>query len=298
MGYALKQGFKNLWRNKKFSFTSIATMAACIFMFSVFFSVLVNFRNMVREAEASVAVTVFFDEGLSQDRIDQIGDIIKKRVEVSEVKFVSADEALKNFIHDYLGDDNSELAETFLQANPLAESANYEVYLSDVSMQGALVTYLQSVDGVREIKQSEVAAKTLSDFNRLLGYVSGAIIIILLCAAVFLISNTVTIGISVRQEEIAIMKLIGAKDSFISAPFVIEGILIGIIGTIIPLAIFYFVYQNVVAYILGRFSILEQLLTFLPVGEIYRILLPVSLALGVGIGFIGSFFTVGRHMKV
>ena len=188
MGYALKQGFKNLWRNKKFSFTSIATMAACIFMFSTFFSVLVNFRNMVKEAEASVAVTVFFDEGLSQDRIDQIGDIIKKRVEVSEVKFVSADEALKNFIHDYLGDDNSELAETFLQDNPLAESANYEVYLSDVSMQGALVTYLQSVDGVREIKQSEVAAKTLSDFNRLLGYVSGAIIIILLCAAVFLIS--------------------------------------------------------------------------------------------------------------
>ena len=76
MGYALKQGFKNIWRNKKFSFTSIATMAACIFMFSVFFSVLVNFRNMVKEAEASVAITVFFDEGLSQDRIDQIGDII------------------------------------------------------------------------------------------------------------------------------------------------------------------------------------------------------------------------------
>ena len=298
MGYALKQGFKNIWRNKKFSFTSIATMAACIFMFSVFFSVLVNFRNMVKEAEASVAITVFFDEGLSQDRIDQIGDIIKKRVEVSEVKFVSAEEALQNFIHDYLGDDNSELAETFLQDNPLAESANYEVYLNDVSMQGALVTYLQSVEGVREIKQSEVAAKTLSDFNRLLGYVSGAIIIILLCAAVFLISNTVTIGISVRQEEIAIMKLIGAKDSFISAPFVIEGILIGIIGTLIPLGIFYFVYQNVVSYILGRFSILEQLLTFMPVGEVYRILLPVSLALGVGIGFVGSFFTVGRHMKV
>ncbi len=298
MGYALKQGFKNIWRNKKFSFTSIATMAACIFMFSVFFSVLVNFRNMVKEAEASVAITVFFDEGLSQDRIDQIGDVIKKRVEVSEVKFVSADEALMNFIHDYLGDDNSELAEAFLQDNPLAESANYEVYLNDVSMQGALVTYLNSVEGVREIKQSEVAAKTLSDFNRLLGYVSGAIIIILLCAAVFLISNTVTIGISVRQEEIAIMKLIGAKDSFISAPFVIEGILIGIIGTLIPLGIFYFVYQNVVSYILGRFSILEQLLTFMPVGDVYRILLPVSLALGVGIGFVGSFFTVGRHMKV
>ena len=298
MLYSLKQGFRNIGRNKKFSFTSIATMAACIFMFSVFFSVLVNFRNMVKEAESGVAVTVFFDEGISQDRIDKIGNEIRKRVEVSEVKFVSADEALKNFIRDYIGEENSELASSFMQDNPLADSANYEVYLSDVSMQGALVTYLKSLDGVREIRQSEVAAKTLSDFNRLLGYVSGAIIIILLCAAVFLISNTVTIGISVRQEEIAIMKLIGAKDGFISAPFIIEGILIGIIGTIIPLVIFYFAYKNVISYILSRFSILEQLLTFMPVEDVYRILLPVSLALGVGIGFIGSFFTVRRHLKV
>ncbi|MBR5338289.1 MAG: permease-like cell division protein FtsX [Lachnospiraceae bacterium] len=298
MLYSLRQGFKNIGRNKKFSFTSIATMAACIFMFSCFFSVLVNFQNMVREAESSVAVTVFFDEGISDAKIDQIGDVIRKRVEVSEVRFVSAEEALHNFIRDYLGDENSELASAFLEDNPLADSANYEVYLNDVSMQGALVTYLKSIDGVREIKQSEVAAKTLSDFNKLLGYVSGAIIIILLCAAVFLISNTVTIGISVRQEEIAIMKLIGAKDGFISAPFVIEGILIGLIGTIIPLVIFYFAYKNVVSYILGRFSILEQLLTFMPVEDVYRTLLPISLALGVGIGFVGSFFTVRRHMKV
>ncbi len=273
-------------------------MAACIFMFSVFFSVLVNFRNMVKEAEASVAVTVFFDEGLSQNRIDQIGDVIKKRVEVSEVKFVSAEEALQNFIRDYIGEENSDLAASFLEDNPLADSANYEVYLSDVSMQGALVTYLKSVDGIREVRQSEVAAKTLSDFNKLLGYVSGAIIIILLCAAVFLISNTVSIGISVRQEEIAIMKLIGAKDGFISAPFIIEGILIGLIGTIIPLVIFYFAYKNVVSYILTKFSILEQLLTFMAVEDVYRTLLPISLALGVGIGFVGSFFTVRRHLRV
>ncbi len=298
MLYSLKQGFKNIGRNKKFSFTSIATMAACIFMFSVFFSVLVNFRNMVKEAESSVAVTVFFDEGISDARIDQIGDIIRKRVEVSEVKYVSAEEALQSFIRDYIGEENSDLAASFLEDNPLADSANYEVYLSDVSMQGALVTYLKSVDGVREVRQSEIAAKTLSDFNKLLGYVSGAIIIILLCAAVFLISNTVSIGISVRQEEIAIMKLIGARDGFISAPFIIEGILIGLIGTLIPLVIFYFAYKNVVSYILSRFSILEQLLTFMAVEDVYRTLLPISLALGVGIGFVGSFFTVRRHLKV
>lgn len=295
--YSLKQGFKNIGRNKKFSFASIATMAACIFMFSVFFSVLVNFNNMVKEAESSVAVTVFFDEGISNERIEEIGNIIKKRAEVSRTKFVSAEEALQNFIHDYLGDENSELAAAFIEDNPLADSANYEVYLNDVSMQGALVTYLKSVDGVREIKQSEVAAKTLSDFNKLLGYISIAIIAILLFVAVFLINNTITIGISVRQEEIAIMKYIGATDAFVRAPFIVEGILIGLIGAIIPLGIFFFVYKSVVAYILGKFSILEQLLTFMNVGEVYKILLPIGLLLGVGIGFLGSVFTVRKHLN-
>ena len=295
--YSLKQGFKNIGRNKKFSFASIATMAACIFMFSVFFSVLVNFNNMVKEAESSVAVTVFFDEGISNERIEKIGNIIKKRAEVSRTKFVSAEEALQNFIHDYLGDENSELAAAFIEDNPLADSANYEVYLNDVSMQGALVTYLKSVDGVREIKQSEVAAKTLSDFNKLLGYISIAIIAILLFVAVFLINNTITIGISVRQEEIAIMKYIGATDAFVRAPFIVEGILIGLIGAIIPLGIFFFVYKSVVAYILGKFSILEQLLTFMNVGEVYKILLPIGMLLGVGIGFLGSVFTVRKHLN-
>ena len=164
-------------------------------------------------------------------------------------------------------------------------------------MQGALVTYLKSVDGVREIKQSEVAAKTLSDFNKLLGYISIAIIAILLFVAVFLINNTITIGISVRQEEIAIMKYIGATDAFVRAPFIVEGILIGLIGAIIPLGIFFFVYKSVVAYILGKFSILEQLLTFMNVGEVYKILLPIGMLLGVGIGFLGSVFTVRKHLN-
>ena len=296
--YSFRQGLKNIGRNKKFSFASIATMSACIFMFSVFFSVLMNFRNIVKEAESNVAVTVFFNEGISESSIEkEYAALFRKRVEVSDIKFVSSEEALKTFVRDYLGDENSDLAAAFAEDNPLADSANLELYLNDVSMQPALVSYLKSVDGVREVKQSEVAAQTLSDFNILLGYISAAIIIILLSVAVFLISNTVTIGISVRREEISIMTLIGARDSFIRAPFVVEGILIGLIGTIIPLGIFFFVYQSVVSYILGRFSILEQLLTFLSVADVYKTLIPVSLVLGVGIGFIGSFFTVRRHLR-
>ena len=296
--YSLKQGLKNIGRNKMFSIASIATMAACIFLFSIFFSIIVNFRSMVNEAESGVAVTVFFDEGISQQWIDEIGDIIKKRVEVSSINYVSAEEAWESFVKDYLGEGNEQYAEGFKDDNPLADSANYEVYLNDISMQSALVTYLESVDGVREVRKSEVVANTLSSFNILIGYVSVAIIVILLGVAIFLISNTITIGISVRKEEIGIMKLIGATDSFVRAPFIVEGLIIGIIGAIIPLILFYILYNRVVDYVVNRFSILNQLLTFLTINDIYKTLVPVALALGLGIGLIGSMITVRKHLNV
>ena len=191
-----------------FSLASIATMSACIFLFGLFYSIVVNFQSVVKEAESGVAVTVFFNEGIDQTQIDTIGNEIDKRVEVSKKKFVSADEAWAEFQKDYF-EGNEEMAQGFVNDNPLANSAHYEIYMNDISMQQSLVTYLGSLDGVREVKSSDVAANTLSDFNRLLGYISAGIILILLCVAVFLISNTVTVGIAVRREEIAIMKLIG-----------------------------------------------------------------------------------------
>ena len=116
--------------------------------------------------------------------------------------------------------------------------------------------------------------------------------------SVFLISNTVTIGIAVRREEIAIMKLIGATNGFVKAPFVVEGIIIGLIGAAVPLGLLYFLYTKLVNFMGDRFNVLTGLLQFLPVGEMFRILLPVGMALGVGIGFFGSFFTIRKHLKV
>lgn len=280
-----------------FSLASIATMSACIFLFGLFFSIVVNFQSIVKEAESGVAVTVFFDEGLEQDKIDSIGAEIDKRVEVSEKKFVSAEEAWEGFQKDYFK-GNEDMAAGFVNDNPLANSAHYEIYMNDISMQQSLVTYLQSLDGVREVKSSDVAANTLSDFNRLLGYISAGIILILLCVAVFLISNTVTVGIAVRREEIAIMKLIGATDYFVRAPFIVEGILIGLIGSALPLGVLYVMYRNIIGYIGEKFQWLSGIMNFLPVDTVFSTLVPVGLLLCVGIGFLGSRFTIRKHLKV
>ncbi|WP_343249511.1 permease-like cell division protein FtsX [Diplocloster hominis] len=295
--YSLKQGLKNIYRNKMFSLASIATMSACIFLFGLFFAIVMNFQSMIKDIEAGVAVTVFFKENVTEEQILEVKAKIEKRDEVSNVIYVSADEAWEIFSKDYLK-DAGELAEGFEQDNPLAKAANLEVYMNDVSQQKTLVSYITSLDEVEKVNQSEITANTLSDFNMLIGYVSVTIIFILLAVAVFLISNTVTIGIAVRKEEIAIMKLIGATDFFVRAPFVVEGLLIGLIGSAIPLGIIYYLYSKLVDYVQTQFMTLARLFVFLPAEEVFHSLLPVGLILGVGIGFLGSFFTIRKHLRV
>lgn len=292
--YTIKQGIVNIFRNKWYSLASMATIGACLFMFGIFYSLVANFQYIVKEAQDGVAVTVFFEEGISDERIAEIGSLIEKRAEVSHINFVSADAAWESFKDDYLG----EYADGFGDDNPLPNSANYEVYLNDVSMQDSLVTYIESLDGVRRVNRSDVTANTLSGMNKLIGYASAGIIIILLAVSVFLISNTVTIGISVRKEEINIMKYIGATDFFVRAPFVIEGMLIGLAGSVLPLAIIHVIYNNVIAYVSTRFSMLSQLLKFLTVDQVFQVLMPISLIIGIGIGFFGSFSTVRKHIRV
>lgn len=304
--YTIKQGFANIFRNKWYSLASIATISACLFLFGLFYSIVANFQNILKTAEEGVSVTVFFHsewdgceshiEGQipSEQQIEEIGQEIAKRAEVSDVQFKSADEAWATFGPDYFGED---YAEGFPE-NPLAGEDSYEIFLSDVSMQDALVTWLQSIPQVRKVNYSEMTANTLSGLNLLIAYVSMGIIVILLAVSIFLISNTVAIGISVRSEEINIMKYIGATDFFVRAPFVLEGMLIGLIGAAVPLGLIYSLYNYALNYIVERFMVLSGFLNFLSVDEVFHFLIPVSLGVGVGIGFLGSISTVRKHLHV
>lgn len=294
-----------------FSLASIATMSACIFLFGLFFSILVNFQYIIRMAEEGVAITVFFEEDATEEQKEEIGDQLRQHDGVADVVYVSAEEAWEEFQKQYFA-DKPELAEGFKDDNPLASSDNYEVYMKTLeddesliaksrslsATQSELVSFAERLDGVREVHKSDVVAKTLSSVNTLVAIVSIAIIAILFGVSIFLISNTVTMGITVRKEEIAIMKYIGAKDFVVRSPFVIEGLIIGVFGAAIPLTLLYFLYDRAVQYIMTKFSILQNIINFLPVGTVYQVLLPIGLVMGIGIGFLGSFFTVRKHLKV
>jgi cell division transport system permease protein len=259
----------------------------------MFYSVLTNFQHIVRTAEEGVSVTVFFKHGVTEEQIDQIRIAVEEREEVAQVNYVSAEDAWASFSEEYLG----EYAEGFTE-NPLEDSANLEIYLSDISKQSELVSYLESLEEVRMVNRSELTANTLSGANRLIGYASIAIIGILLLVAVFLISNTIATGIQSHKDEINIMKYIGATDLYVRGPYVFEGLLLGFLGSLIPLVVTYFVYNKAVEIITSRYYMLTQLMKFLPVEEIFTTLIPISVILGVGIGFVGSILTIRKHLHV
>jgi len=293
--YTIQQGLRNIAKNKMFSIASVATMIACIFLFGVFYSLIVNVQEIMKSVEESMAIIVYFDEDATEKQIDNIKKKLTKREDVLEVKYVSGDEAWEQFQKDYFGEDAD--AAAGFEENPLEDSDNFEVYLKSIDSQKEVVEYAKGLDGVRKVKDSPEAANTLKNISVLLTTVSVVITSILLIVAVFLISNTVSMGITIRREEIAIMKYIGAKDSFVRAPFLFEGLLIGLVGAIIPLSLLYFAYEKAVMYVMQKFSVLTTFIEFMPVSEVYRTLLPVGLALGVGIGFVGSFFTIKKHLK-
>lgn len=292
--YGIGQGVKNIIRNRIFSLASIGTMAACLFLFGVFYIVLKNFEHIVRSAETNVGLTVFFDDGITDARIEEISTAISRRAEVHHVEFISAEQAWEDYKNTKL---SPELAETFGNDNPLENSASLTVYLSDVRMQDVLNRYIKSLEGVRKINDSAGIADSLAGLNKVITVVSAVIIIILLFVATFLIGITISTGVSVRKEEISIMKLIGASNYFIRIPYIVEGVLIGLIGASIPLIILRLVYTNITAALEERFSTMLNTVSFISVDRIMGVLTPVSLLIGVGIGFLGSVITLRRQLR-
>lgn len=295
--YCVKQGVRNIWRNIWFSLASIATIAACIFLFCMFFSIMVNIQHVVRLAETTVGITVFFDEDLNVGQIQAIGSEIARRPEVDHMEFTSEDDAWAMMKEGYF-EGAEDLAEGFEEDNPLAGSSSYQIFLNDISKQSQFVAYLNGLNGVRRVNYSNSAAAGLTSFNTVVGLLSVVIIGVLLGVSVFLISNTINVTAEFRKSENQIMRYIGATNGMIRAPFVVEGVIIGLMGAVIPLCVMFYLYHQAVSYLQDRFQILSGIFQFLPLETIFPYMAAAAMLLGLGIGFFASFFTIRKHLRV
>lgn len=252
----------------------------------------------MEELENTVTISVFFEEGITDENINLIGEQIRYRDEVKTVQYISPEQAWDEFARQTYEDNYEEAMDAFAGDNPLENSASYKITMNNLDNQSEFVAYLNQLHGVRKVKTSKTTAEGVSALNKVVGYASVGVIAILLFVSVFLISNTITIGITVRKEEIAIMKLIGATNFFVRAPFIVEGVVIGLLGSVVPLGLVYYLYDNVIEYIVKHFTVVESLFEFVPVGRLFAVLAPVSIGIGVGLGLIGSVLTTRKHLKV
>lgn len=294
LSYCFKQGFRGVWKNRIYSLASAGTITACLLLLGVFYFVIANFNYMVQSAESMVGITVFFEDGTTEERILEIKETLRQRIEVADIVYISAEEAWETYKSESL---NEKLASTFGSDNPLADSASLEVHLSDVTMQEALVRYTQSLADVRQVNHSKSVADSFAGIQTLISVISIGLIAILVAVAVFLIRTTISTGINVRREEISIMSIIGATDFFIRAPFVVEGVLIALLGSILPIGILYFLYGEVIGTLKEQFESIFQSLRFLERKEIMGDFIPLALLFSLLIGFIASHVTAKRQIR-
>ena len=297
IGYCIRSGFKNILHNKLFSAASTATIAACIFLFCLFFAIISNVQNVAKTAETTVGITVFFTDDASSDEVKAVGEAIEARPEVKSAHYTSAEEAWDEFKSDYF-DDNELLAQAFAEDNPLANSQSYEIFLYNIQVQQTIVDWLHSFPVVRQVNYSNAAVTGLSSLNRIISLLSVVIITILLAVSVFLISNTISVAAQFRRHENMIMKMLGATNLMIRLPFLVEGMILGLFGALIPLAAIYLIYEKAARYITAHFVAISSLFQPIPIHTIFPEMVTVALGLGVGVGFVVSFFTIRKSLRV
>lgn len=290
------EGIKNLSRNKVFTFASIATMSLCIFLVGIFFAIAFNIMTILKNVESSVPLTVYFEAKLPVEEQRNIEKQIQQDNRVKETKFITPEEAWEKYKVIYF-QDMPELADGFKNDNPLVDAASIEVNLKSIEYQNDFVKKVEEIKGVRRVIHFSDVVEKIESFNSAFTYVALFVVTVLLFIAIFLISNTVSIGISVRKEEIQIMRYVGAKNKFIRGPFVTEGIIIGIIGAIIPLVMEYFLYSQTLTYMAKHFELLNTTESFVPISVIFRYFLPMALVIALLIGYFASRFTISRYLR-
>ncbi|MDD3839765.1 MAG: permease-like cell division protein FtsX [Clostridia bacterium] len=289
--YFFKESFTNLWRNRVMMFAAVVSVVAALFIVGTVLLTLMNVNNIVLNMESQVEITVFLEEEVSADTIQELRETLEDTKGVNEVKFESKEEALEK-AKDWLK-EKEDLLEGFAgDKNPLPNSFILKIdkpeYASRISKS------IENKPGVDKVKFGEQIVKTLSKLARITRWAGLVITIVLTVIALVIISNTIKLALMSRIKEIQIMKYVGATDWFIRWPFILEGLLIGIISTIISTLLISFAYN----YAVSRFGSMVGMINMLRLEDVIRDIFCSFLVVGCAIGTIGSVLSIRKYMKV
>ena len=292
-GYLLGEGFRNVFHNKKSSGASLAIMCATMLMFGLFFMIIENLNNAVETLETQQGIQVFIQKTATDAQMEQIGEQIQAIDGVNKVTFVSKEDAL-NQTKEKLKDKQALIA-GWDESNPF--KASYLVTLTDLKLSSQVQDEIKKIDNIDSIQSRDETINGLVAIANGVRIVSAVILTLLVLISIFIIGNTIKLTVHARRKEISIMKYVGATDSFIRWPFVIEGIIIGIVAallSILVLGIAYSLITNAAANsIISTMGI--KLLSFT---DMTTLLVIVYMVLGIGIGALGSSISMRKYLQV
>ena len=296
IGYLIKQGVKNVFKNSIMSLASIGVLFSCLLLIGAASLLSLNLNQVISSIEHQNELVVFLNEDVSEYQIDNISQFLNNLKAVDTVEFIDKDEALKNYI-ETTGNDST-LYDSLKNDNPLPNT--YNVVLSDLSVLDKYVSQIESLDGVEKVNAPIEIAKMIVSIKHAINIAGVVIVGILFSVALVIISNTIKLTIYSRRKEINIMKFVGASDFFIKLPFVVEGILIGIISAFLSHIVLWFSYN----YLVSKMSemnmqwIINLHNNMISFSSYNLIILGCFVTIGAFIGILGSSFFVRKYLKV
>ena len=290
IGYLLREGFRGVFLHGFMSFAAVCVTVACLIIMGTFSLLLYNVHVMIVDLEKENQVLVYIDEDYSEAEAKSVGSRINLISNVHEAKFVSREQALDNFV----GKQSDTTAFNGVDASILRD--RYEVTVEDNSLLEQTVAEIEKIDGVAEVSAHYEIANGFQSLQKVLNIASMVIIIVLFVVSLFIISNTVKLAMYSRSEEIAIMKMVGATNSFIRLPFVVEGFILGMMGAVIA----FFLEWGLYDFLQAKIAAVDTLRLFqiVPFAEVIE-LVAISYALtGFAVGVVGSLLSIRKFLKV
>lgn len=291
IGYLIGEGFRNVFKNMKSTLACLGIMCATMVIFGIFFSIIENINHVIRQVEQSQGMEVFINFDASEERIEQIGEQIREIEGVNSIIYKSKEDALAQ-MKEKFGEKQ------YLLDGMLIFKPSYVVTFTDLTLSQQVEQEIKEIEDVEKITSSDDTVRKLINIANGIRIASIIILVLLILISTFIISNTIKLTVHARRKEISIMKYVGATNSFIRWPFIVEGIIIGLIAGVISLLIIGGLY-NVVTEKIVETSLSDMLnLSLLGFREMFTMIIIVYAILGIGIGVIGSSISMRKYLEV
>ena len=292
VGYLIGEGIRNTFKNKKSTLSAMLVMCISMLIFGLFFILGENVNHIMKTVEDAQAMQVFIKLDATDEEVETVGKQLEAMDGIAKVQFVSKEEGFNQYVEKF--GDKAYLFDAYKDTLPYS----YVITFDDLKLSKEVEAKINQLDNIKNITSSNQTISKLISVTNGIRIVTAVILVGLVIGAIFIISNTIKLTVYARRKEISIMKYVGATNSFIRWPFIVEGIIIGILSAAISILVVGGTYKLIATKILASEAIQKMGISLVSFGDMFNMIIVVYLILGIGIGILGSSISMRKYLEV